>query len=268
MKEGNILIDILEAKKVFKEYISNYDINEPRINIKIIHMFHVAENSRQIAKSLGLSKEEQNLAELIGLLHDIGRFEQVRLYNTFSDKISIDHGQKGVEVLFGDKLIRKFIQDETNDSIIYKAINNHNKYEIEKGLSEREMLHCKIIRDADNIDIFRAVLDTRQRIEEFGHIGCEDISKEILSVEFFEEFKKEKLLMYDKAKSDMDIMVAIIAHIYTVNFKESLQIMKENDYINKFVKRLNCQDMYTKEKMNEIVTISMNYINRRIEGEE
>ena len=58
MKEGNILIDILEAKKVFKEYISNYDINEPRINIKIIHMFHVAENSRQIAKSLGLSKEE------------------------------------------------------------------------------------------------------------------------------------------------------------------------------------------------------------------
>ncbi len=258
------MIDILNAKKVFKEYILNYDIQEPRINIKITHMYHVAENSRKIAKSLGLSEEEQNLAELIGLLHDIGRFEQVRLYHTFSDKISIDHGQKSVEVLFADNWIRKFVEDSNSDAIIYKAINNHNKFEIEKGLSEQELLHCKIIRDADNIDIFRAVLDPNQRPEEFGHIGCEDISREVLSPEFFEEFKKEKLLMYANAKSDMDIMVAIIAHIYILNFKMSLEIIKENDYINKFVKRLNCQDTYTKEKMDEIAEIAMNYINKKI----
>lgn len=256
------MIDILNAKKVFKEYISNYDIQEPRINIKITHMYHVAENSRRIAKSLGLSEEEQDLAELIGLLHDIGRFEQVRLYHTFSDKISIDHGQKSVEVLFADNWIRKFVEDSNNDAIIYKAINNHNKFEIEKRLSEQELLHCKIIRDADNIDIFRAVLDPNQRLEEFGHIGCEDISREVLSPEFFEEFKKEKLLMYANAKSDMDIMVAIIAHIYILNFKMSLEIIKENDYINKFVKRLNCQDTYTKDKMDEIAEIAMKYMNR------
>ena len=258
------MIDILNAKKVFKEYILNYDIQEPRINIKITHMYHVAENSRKIAKSLGLSEEEQNLAELIGLLHDIGRFEQVRLYHTFSDKISIDHGQKSVEVLFADNWIRKFVEDSNSDALIYKAINNHNKFEIEKGLSEQELLHCKIIRDADNIDIFRAVLDPNQRPEEFGHIGCEDISREVLSPEFFEEFKKEILLMYANAKSDMDIMVAIIAHIYILNFKMSLEIIKENDYINKFVKRLNCQDTYTKEKMDEIAEIAMNYINKKI----
>lgn len=259
--------DILKAKTAFKEYISNYDINEPKIHIKIIHMYHVAENARKIAKSLNLSEEEQDLAELIGLLHDIGRFEQVRLYHTYSDKVSIDHGQKGVEVLFGDKLIRNFVQEDTKDAIIYKAINNHNKFEIEKGLSEQEMLYCQIVRDADNIDIFRAILEGK-RIEEFGHLGCEDISKEVLSPEFFEEFKKEKLLMYTKAKSDMDIMVAIIAHIYALNFKESLKIIKENDYIAQFIKRLNCQDQYTKEKMNEIAIIAMNYMNERIEREE
>ena len=44
---------------------------------------------------------------------------------------------------------------EQYDCIIYKAINNHNKFEIERGLSERELLHCKIIRDADKLDIFR-----------------------------------------------------------------------------------------------------------------
>lgn len=256
------MIDILHAKKCFKEYISNYDMNEPRVNLKIIHMYHVAENARKIAESIGLSQDEQDLAELIGLLHDIGRFEQIRLYGTFSDKFSIDHGQKSVEVLFGDNLIREFVQDSTNDAIIYKAINNHNKIEIEKGLNEREMLHSKIIRDADNLDIFRGLLE--QKIEDFGHLGSTDVSKEILSEEFFEEFKKEKVLKYANAKTDMDIMVAIIAHIYAISFKETLEIIKENDYINKFVKRLDCKDTYTKTKMNEIVAYSNEYINRKI----
>lgn len=262
------MIDILKAKETFKQYISNYDMNEPRINIKIIHMYHVAENARNIAKSLGLPKEEQDLAELIGLLHDIGRFEQVRLYQTYSDKISVDHGQKSVEVLFADNWIRKFVQDSNYDAVIYKAINNHNKFEIERGLSEYEILHCKIVRDADNVDIFRSVLDPKQKLEEFGHLDSKDISKEILSPEFFEDFKKEQTLMYSKAKSDMDIMVAIIAHIYAVNFKGSLEVIKKNDYIKKFVKRINSQDSYTKEKMYEIANIAMNYIDRKIEGKE
>lgn len=258
------MIDILQIKKCFKKYISNYDVNEPRINLKIIHMYHVAENAKKIAQFIGLSKEDQDLAELIGLLHDIGRFEQIRLYGTFSDKFSIDHGQKSVEVLFGDNLIRDFVQDSTNDSIIYKAINNHNKIEIEKGLNEKEMLHSKIIRDADNLDIFRGLLE--QKIEDFGHLGSTDVSKEILSEEFFEQFKKEKILKYANAKTDMDIMVAIIAHIYAISFKETLEIIKENNYIDKFVKRLDCKDRYTRSKMNEIVSYSMEYINRKIES--
>lgn len=261
------MLDILKAKTAFKDYISNYDIDEPKIHIKIIHMYHVAENARKIAKSLDLLEEEQDLAELIGLLHDIGRFEQVRLYHTYSDKLSIDHGQKGVEVLFGDKLIRRFIQDDTKDAILYKAINNHNKFEIEKGLSEEEMLYCQIIRDADNIDIFRAVLEGK-KVEEFGHLGCQDISKEILTPKFFEDFKKERPLVYAEAKTDMDIMVAIIAHIYMLNFRESFKILKQNNYIHKFVEKLNCQDSYTKEKMNEIARIAMNYINKRVERKE
>ena len=42
------------------------------------------------------------------------------------------------------------------------------------------------------------------------------------------------------------------------------QDVKENDYINKFVKRLNCQDKYTKEKIDEIAKMSIEYINRKL----
>ena len=262
------MIDLLKAKEAFKKYISNYDIQEPKIQIKIIHMYQVSENARKIAKAINLPEKEQDLAELIGLLHDIGRFEQVRLYHTFSDKISVDHAQKGVEVLLENNLIRNFVQDSENDDIIYLAIRNHNKCEIEDHLSERERLHCQIIRDADNIDLFRAVLDPNQKLEDFGHIGTQDIAKEILSPEFFENFKKQKVLKYVEAKSDMDIMVAIIAHIYTLNFKISLQMIKEADSIRRFVTRINSQDSDTREKLEEIVKIAMHYMNERLEGKE
>ena len=58
------------------------------------------------------------LAELIGLLHDIGRFEQIKRYNTFIDKNSINHGQLGVKILFDDNQIRRFIKDSKYDDII------------------------------------------------------------------------------------------------------------------------------------------------------
>lgn len=67
------------------------------------------------------------LAELIGLLHDIGRFEQIKRYNTFIDKNSINHGQLGVKILFDDNQIRRFIKDSKYDDIIKTAILNHNR---------------------------------------------------------------------------------------------------------------------------------------------
>ena len=258
------MIDIEKAKTYFKKYVWNYDMDDPRINLKVSHMEYVAENARKIAERLGLSQEGQNLAELIGLLHDIGRLEQWRLYSTYSDKLSVDHGQKSAQVLFADKEIRNFIEDEKYDAIIYKAVNNHNKLAIEKGLSEEELLYSKIVRDADNIDIFRGLVN--HKIENYTHFGSLDVSAEILSEAFFEDFKKEEILLYGNAKTDMDIMVAIIAHIYAVNFAESLKIIKENDYINRFVQKINAKDEFTREKLNEIADYAMDYIERKIEN--
>lgn len=147
-------IDITKAKEQFKKYVQDYDINDDKIRLKVAHIERVAEISETIAKNLNLNEEEIQLAELIGLLHDIGRFEQIRLYHTFMDKDSINHGEFGVKLLFKDGLIRGFIKTDKYDQIIRTAILNHNKSYIQEGLNERELLHSQIIRDADKIDIF------------------------------------------------------------------------------------------------------------------
>ena len=86
-------------KKTFQEYTDRYDSANPKIKLKIDHTYRVANLCEQIAQSLELSAAEVDLAWLSGMLHDVGRFEQLRRYNTFSDAQSIDHARFAVELL-------------------------------------------------------------------------------------------------------------------------------------------------------------------------
>ena len=142
IQKGRIkLINLNKAKEEFEKYVKPYGRENVKICRKIEHSYRVLDVAEEIAKSLDLSEEDLELAKLIGLLHDIGRFEQIRIYNTFVDKDSIDHADLGVKILFEDNLIRKFIEDDQYDEIIYKAIKSHNKYAIENGLNQQELLH-------------------------------------------------------------------------------------------------------------------------------
>lgn len=156
------------AKKTFKDYISNYDCDDPQIKFKIEHTYRVAELSETIGSSVdGMPQEYSDLCWLIGLLHDIGRFEQLKCYGTFSDSQSVDHAELGADILFKDGVIDQFLQQPITDmtlerekQIIELAIRNHNKYKVQDGLDERTIFFCNVIRDADKIDIFRVVYET------------------------------------------------------------------------------------------------------------
>ena len=75
--------------QAFEDYVANYDLKNPNILLKYIHTGKVADNCEEIAKSLGLSEKDCDIAWEIGMLHDIGRFEQLRRFNTFNDSKSI-----------------------------------------------------------------------------------------------------------------------------------------------------------------------------------
>ena len=82
------------ALNAFKEYVTKYNPDDEKIRLKIEHIQRVAEIANNIANDLKLSQEDIDLAWLIGLLHDIGRFEQIRLYHTFNDGKSCRDGDK------------------------------------------------------------------------------------------------------------------------------------------------------------------------------
>lgn len=75
------MIDIESAKKEILTYTQKDRIKNTKVQTKVEHMMRVSEISKRIASDLTLKQEQIKVAELIGLLHDIGRFEQYKISN-------------------------------------------------------------------------------------------------------------------------------------------------------------------------------------------
>ena len=256
------MIDITKAKKAFKEYVKNYDIENPKIKLKIAHIERTSEVARKMAESLELQKEDIELAELIGLLHDIGRFEQVRKYNTFVDHLSENHAKIGVDILFKDGLIRNFIEDDTYDKIIELAIINHNKDKnmLPTNLSPKEELHVKLIRDSDKVDIiYILTFDDQKTLWD-----SDNLNKEIFSDEIYNEFIKDHNIIYKNRKTNADKLISQFAFAFDFNFDYGLKYIDENKYYDKLYNRFNFEDEKTRKRFKEIYNLTEKYIKERL----
>ena len=107
---------IEKAKNAFEEYMKNFDKSNNNINFKYNHSYAVMDLMAELAFRLDLSKEDIELAKVIGLLHDIGRFYQLRESNSFDDN-NIDHGKAAIKYLFDEGHIRDFVEEDKYDEM-------------------------------------------------------------------------------------------------------------------------------------------------------
>ena len=73
-------IDKQKALKAFQEYTTHYDVSDEKVKLKIDHTYRVCGLCQQIAVQSGFDENEIELAWLTGLLHDVGRFEQLKIW--------------------------------------------------------------------------------------------------------------------------------------------------------------------------------------------
>ena len=130
-------MDLENAKKVFEEYASHFVVKDNKVNVKVKHTRGVMKVAGYIASELHLSEDDVELAKMIGLLHDIGRFEQAIKYDNFDDYNTMDHAEYGVKILFKDGMIRKFIDTDEYDEIIKKRQHLHPIPNRKKGYFDR-----------------------------------------------------------------------------------------------------------------------------------
>ncbi len=130
---------------------------QKNLNIKISHTERVCTEILYLGRQLHFDANALRLAEIIALLHDIGRFEQYSIYKTFKDSESKDHALLGLDVIKNNKLLDDL--DENPRSIIINAIKYHNRISIPPTEKDPHLLFEKLIRDADKLDIWKVVID-------------------------------------------------------------------------------------------------------------
>ena len=238
--------------KYFDEYVSKYDMNDPDINYKYYHSYRVMKNMNLLATKMNLSEKDIHLAKVIGLLHDIGRFEQDKLYNSFKDG-KFDHGNYGVEVLKQTQLLDNFDIAKEDYEVVYKAIDNHNQYQINNGLTERELFFSKLIRDADKLDILYAL--GNDKIKPILRQDEEEITNN-LKLSFFDHIPGKTKEVISKN----DALIITFSYIYDINFKETYKIINKENYYEKIYQRINRKDIFK-----PYIEYTSKYIKERID---
>lgn len=255
------MIDIEQAKTRFLKETQKYDLTNPAIARKQSHSLRVMENAKEIATKMQLNEEQIEIATMIGLLHDIARFEQYTKFQTYSDQDSFDHGNRGVEILTENNKIREYVPTSQYDSLILTAIQNHNKYRIAEGLNKEELLFAKIIRDADKLDIFYEACEIFWK-EEIEAINASKISQEVL-----EQIEKEQTVLRKKGRkfNQIDSVVELTALAFDLNEKASFQILAEQNYIERIAQRFHLRDSAEQAKLERIQQKIQAYIQRKMQ---
>lgn len=249
------MIDIAHAKQEFEKYLDEYDREDEQICLKIVHTYGVVKYAGEIARKMECSGEDVELAELIGLLHDIGRFEQIRRFHSFEPE-TMDHAVFGAELLFGEeKLIRRFVEDDKFDELIDAAIRKHSDFKLEGIHDARTLFHAKLIRDADKLDNCRVKLEAS--VEAMLGVSEKDAGEGLISPAVWEScLRRESVLSADR-HVPVDYWVSYLAQYYDINFPETCEIIEEEDYITRIAGRLTYQEQDTRTKLH-ILTEDLN----------
>ena len=165
-----------ELTKLYDAYVDTYRGTDGKLpvmmQLKRTHTAFVVRNAEAIADGEGFSSEEREVALAAALLHDTGRYEQLRRYNTFRDSDSVDHAvfshdivvEKGwlekVEVAIERSEIAEGLRRglQWKDAIL-KAVLYHNRRDLPEGMDPLTEVASHTVRDADKLDIFRVLED-------------------------------------------------------------------------------------------------------------
>ena len=231
------IMDFEHVKAVFEEYLNGYDRENDKVKLKIVHTYGVIRCSEEI-----------------------GRFEQLKRFNSF-EADTMDHATYGVQVLFEEGMIRQFIEEDTWDDVIRTAIAKHSDYELTGITDERTLLHARLIRDADKLDNCRVKLE--DAMETLLDLSADEVGKYAISPKVREDAFAGKCICSKDRRTPMDYWVSYVAYFYDLNFRETLDIVAEEQYVKRIIGRVPYTNEQTKKTMEELERQLTEYVRRK-----
>ena len=181
-----------ELKKLYDAYVDTYRDAGGQLptmmQLKRTHTAFVVKNAEAIADGEGFTDEEREVALAAALLHDTGRYEQLKRYNTFRDSDSVDHAVFSHDIVQEKDWLNKVdradfvtrgkdsasprvtrgssgkaesfpLVSEAQKESILKAVLYHNRRDLPNDMDSLTAIAAHTVRDADKLDIFRVLED-------------------------------------------------------------------------------------------------------------
>lgn len=230
-----------EMHKWLSDYMKSFYSEDAEVQQGILlkekHTGYVTANCVELAKDLKFSRHDSELAEIIGLFHDVGRFRQYSLYKTFNDADSEDHADLGIAVIEELEFFRKLAAEDYE--VVKFAIQQHNKKVVAPTDDARKILFAKVIRDADKLDIYRVLepflaQENADKMPKF----IKGRARADVSPDFVENFISGNQADYNKIRTNGDRKIVRLMWIYDINFAWTMRKIVERGYIDKIVQNL------------------------------
>jgi len=261
----------------FDDYVAGFygddEFVNANIKLKEEHSRRTCDEMIYLAEELGLSDEQKQIAEVIALLHDIGRFEQFVRYGTYNDPRSVNHCLLGVEVLRQTKVLDGLActcgcagTGERNErQLIEKAIEYHGLRELPADLEGECLLFSRLIRDADKIDVYYVVTDYYRQYRDNPDgfkLEVELPNEPGYSAQVVEEILGGRLIDYRVLRTWNDMKLCQLGWVYDVNFAPTLERIRQRGFLEKILEFL--PETTDIEKVKEKIFA---YVDSRIEQE-
>jgi hypothetical protein len=199
---------------------------------KRLHSFKVAKEIETIGRRMRLDRRTLFVAEIIGLLHDVGRFEQFKTFGTFNDYLSLDHGDLGARIIAADGALTGL--GDAEKKTVIKAIRWHNKITLPDDADEEALFYARLIRDADKLDIYRLVV---QNLPDPGSNPALQSGGDIPEA-LYEDLMAGRRVCYKDIRSDIEMRMMQLNWITDINFTPTLELIEQRDYLQRIAASL------------------------------
>ena len=222
------------AEARFLRFTEPYTAYGDKIRIKIDHTLRVRDLCADVAESIGLGSDDVEL--------------QWRIYGTYNDSRSVDHGDLGAEFLREHDRIRIFA--ETDHDTILHAVEYHNKYRLPDTLSDRDRRFADITRDADKLDILYSFA--------VGELTCRSRNT-AMSEAVFRTVMDGRGIQNRELATKADEIAVRLAFVFDLRFRRSFEILRKSDSIGRMIR------LQREEAENEVLKRQLDVLSEHIQ---
>ena len=90
-------------------------------------------------------------------------------------------------------------------------------------------------------------------------VTAREVGETAISGEILEQFKRKESILSSARRTKMDYWLSYLAYFFDINYKVSMDMIRENDYIKRLIRRIPYSNPQTKVQMGEVEEMLLRY---------